>query len=232
MHSLIASPATYFLSSSFFYLITYLSVHYLVRVDLFFSFRNGHKYTHESRKPHACHFCDKSYSDSRSLRRHYENAHPEENERWMLLCQATNGDTSALSIAAAAAAALLSSSAAAAAAAAAAATTGLDAESSLSRDGGGGNADGNSDNDNNASSLAILNALSNSTSASSSSSSAGSTGVVSSASVNKLIELGNQTGLSPAALVALVASTGSTSGLSSSLQQLDRSNSSTCVSSK
>lgn len=68
--------------------------------------RNGHKYTHESRKPHACHFCDKSYSDSRSLRRHYENAHPEENESWLLLSQATNGDTSTI---AAAAAALLSS---------------------------------------------------------------------------------------------------------------------------
>ncbi|TPP62236.1 Zinc finger protein [Fasciola gigantica] len=65
--------------------------------------RNGHKYTHESKKPHACHFCDKSYSDARSLRRHYENAHPEEYGRWLVLSQATNGDTSAIAVAAAAA---------------------------------------------------------------------------------------------------------------------------------
>ncbi|KAG5441742.1 hypothetical protein CSKR_200035 [Clonorchis sinensis] len=68
---------------------------------------NGHKYTHESKKPHACHFCDKSYSDARSLRRHYENAHPEEYERWLILSQATNGDPSAITVAAVA---LLSSS--------------------------------------------------------------------------------------------------------------------------
>ncbi|CAL8105974.1 unnamed protein product [Calicophoron daubneyi] len=63
---------------------------------------NGHKYTHESKKPHGCHFCDKSYSDARSLRRHYENAHPDEYERWLMLSQATNGDTSAIAVAAAA----------------------------------------------------------------------------------------------------------------------------------
>ncbi|OON20450.1 zinc finger, C2H2 type [Opisthorchis viverrini] len=68
---------------------------------------NGHKYTHESKKPHACHFCEKSYSDARSLRRHYENAHPEEYERWLILSQATNGDPSAITVAAVA---LLSSS--------------------------------------------------------------------------------------------------------------------------
>ncbi|CAH8529524.1 unnamed protein product [Dicrocoelium dendriticum] len=67
---------------------------------------NGHKYTHEDKKPHGCCFCDKSYSDARSLRLHYENAHPLEYERWLALSQATHCDTTAI---AAAAAALLSS---------------------------------------------------------------------------------------------------------------------------
>lgn len=50
--------------------------------------RNGHKLTHASKKPHGCHFCDKSYSDARSLSRHYENAHPDEYEAWRLLSRA------------------------------------------------------------------------------------------------------------------------------------------------
>lgn len=71
--------------------------------------RNGHKFTHESNKPHACHFCDKSYSDARSLRRHYENMHPKEYKRWQALSRAaSDGDTSAI---AAVAVALLSDSA-------------------------------------------------------------------------------------------------------------------------
>lgn len=50
--------------------------------------RNGHKLTHASKKPHGCQFCDKSYSDARSLRRHYENAHPDEYESWCFLSRA------------------------------------------------------------------------------------------------------------------------------------------------
>ncbi|KAF7259829.1 hypothetical protein EG68_02067 [Paragonimus skrjabini miyazakii] len=102
---------------------------------------NGHKYTHETKKPHACHFCDKSYSDARSLRRHYENAHPEEYDRWLMLSQATNGDTSAFAVAAAA---LLSST-------------------SLDSDAAGSSGSGNSIQANTApaSSSSILNALSN-----------------------------------------------------------------------
>ncbi|KAF8564509.1 hypothetical protein P879_08403 [Paragonimus westermani] len=102
---------------------------------------NGHKYTHETKKPHACHFCDKSYSDARSLRRHYENAHPEEYDRWLMLSQATNGDTSAFAVAAAA---LLSST-------------------SLDSDAAGSSGSGNSIQANAApvSSSSILNALSN-----------------------------------------------------------------------
>ncbi|VEL35831.1 unnamed protein product [Protopolystoma xenopodis] len=69
---------------------------------------NGHKLTHEAKKPHACHFCDKSYSDARSLRRHYENTHSEEYDRWLAVSQAAvNGDPGAL---AAAAAAIIASS--------------------------------------------------------------------------------------------------------------------------
>nr|CDS20932.1 zinc finger protein 541 [Echinococcus granulosus] len=49
---------------------------------------NGHKLTHASKKPHGCQFCDKSYSDARSLRRHYENAHPDEYESWCFLSRA------------------------------------------------------------------------------------------------------------------------------------------------
>ncbi|VDM06426.1 unnamed protein product [Schistocephalus solidus] len=58
-------------------------------VDLLYAFigasRNGHKLTHATKKPHGCHFCDKSYSDARSLRRHYESAHPDLYEQWRLL---------------------------------------------------------------------------------------------------------------------------------------------------
>ncbi len=53
--------------------------------------RNGHKLTHASKKPHGCQFCDKSYSDARSLRRHYENAHPDEYESWRLISRAAEG---------------------------------------------------------------------------------------------------------------------------------------------
>ena len=40
-------------------------------------FRNGHMMTHRSKKPFECKVegCDKSYCDSRSLRRHLENHH-------------------------------------------------------------------------------------------------------------------------------------------------------------
>ncbi|CAH8428954.1 unnamed protein product [Heterobilharzia americana] len=183
---------------------------------------NGHKYTHESRKPHACHFCDKSYSDSRSLRRHYENAHPEENERWMLLCQATNGDTSAISVAAAAAAAALLSSTTLEADPALLSELSNAVNSSIITTSGSGDGVGSSSNSStgsNESPLTLLTALSSTSTSSSSSLSPSS-------SVNKLIELGQQTGLSPAALVALVASTGSTSSLSSSIHRLERSSAS------
>uniref|UniRef100_A0A158RA85 C2H2-type domain-containing protein n=1 Tax=Taenia asiatica TaxID=60517 RepID=A0A158RA85_TAEAS len=51
--------------------------------------------THASKKPHGCQFCDKSYSDARSLRRHYENAHPDEYESWCFLSRvAEEGEVS------------------------------------------------------------------------------------------------------------------------------------------
>lgn len=34
--------------------------------------------THRDKKPHECKYCDKSYCDHRSLKRHYENYHPNE----------------------------------------------------------------------------------------------------------------------------------------------------------
>jgi len=39
--------------------------------------RNGHVMTHNAKKPYECRYrgCDKSYCDSRSLRRHLENQH-------------------------------------------------------------------------------------------------------------------------------------------------------------
>ncbi|KAL3320456.1 hypothetical protein Ciccas_000869 [Cichlidogyrus casuarinus] len=46
---------------------------------------NGHKLTHETKKPHACAFCDRSYSDARSLKRHYENTHTEDYQKWQLI---------------------------------------------------------------------------------------------------------------------------------------------------
>ncbi|XP_028396147.1 uncharacterized protein LOC114520130 [Dendronephthya gigantea] len=37
---------------------------------------NGHMMTHRDKKPFECKYCDKSYCDHRSLKRHYENYHP------------------------------------------------------------------------------------------------------------------------------------------------------------
>lgn len=41
------------------------------------SYRNGHIMTHSSKKPYECKYvgCDKSYCDTRSLKRHLENHH-------------------------------------------------------------------------------------------------------------------------------------------------------------
>nr|CDS31101.2 zinc finger protein 541 [Hymenolepis microstoma] len=64
---------------------------------------NGHKLTHASKKPHGCRICEKSYSDARSLRRHYENAHPDEYELWRAAEEAET-QLSAVVVAAAAAA--------------------------------------------------------------------------------------------------------------------------------
>ncbi|VDL19150.1 unnamed protein product [Hymenolepis diminuta] len=63
---------------------------------------NGHKLTHASKKPHGCRICEKSYSDARSLRRHYENAHPDEYELWRA---AEEAETQLSAVVAAAAAA-------------------------------------------------------------------------------------------------------------------------------
>lgn len=64
--------------------------------------RNGHKLTHASKKPHGCQFCDKSYSDARSLKRHYENTHPDEYESCRILTRAAEsgdcGETMAAAI--------------------------------------------------------------------------------------------------------------------------------------
>ncbi|VDP87504.1 unnamed protein product [Echinostoma caproni] len=67
-----------------------------------------HKLTHSEERKYVCGICHKAFKrqdhlDARSLRRHYENAHPEEYSRWLVLSQATNGDTSAIAVAAAAA---------------------------------------------------------------------------------------------------------------------------------
>ena len=43
---------------------------------MFIFCRNGHMMTHRDKKPHECKYCDKSYCDHRSLKRHYENYHP------------------------------------------------------------------------------------------------------------------------------------------------------------
>ena len=42
---------------------------------MYFS-RNGHMMTHRDKKPYECKYCEKSYCDHRSLKRHYENYHP------------------------------------------------------------------------------------------------------------------------------------------------------------
>lgn len=67
--------------------------------------------THASKKPHGCRICEKSYSDARSLRRHYENAHPDEYELWRAAEEAET-QLSAVVAAAAAASGNVSASAA------------------------------------------------------------------------------------------------------------------------
>uniref|UniRef100_A0A158QHK5 C2H2-type domain-containing protein n=1 Tax=Rodentolepis nana TaxID=102285 RepID=A0A158QHK5_RODNA len=67
--------------------------------------------THASKKPHGCRICEKSYSDARSLRRHYENAHPDEYDLWRAAEEAETQLSAVVEAAAAAASCSVSGSA-------------------------------------------------------------------------------------------------------------------------